>query len=43
MTEHRFEISEDDSNWFVAMTNVDVWVTKDARYENAVKFMTELG
>ena len=36
VTEHRFEISEDDSNWFVAMTNVDVWVTTDRRYENAV-------
>ena len=38
---HLFELS--DENWFVAMTNVDVWDMQDTRYENAVKFMGELG
>ena len=38
---HLFELS--DENWFVAMTNVDVWDMQDTRYENAIKFMGELG
>ena len=36
-TDHTYVLSED--NWFVAMTNVDVWEVKDQRYENAVAFM----
>lgn len=39
--DHKFELSEEQ--WFVAMTNVDVWSTHDDRYENAVTFMKELG
>ena len=38
---HVYELS--DTQWFVAMTNVDVWQQTDARYENAMRFMKELG
>lgn len=41
LTDHRFELS--DSQWYVAITNVDVWKTTDVRYENAVKFLIDLG
>lgn len=40
-TVHSEVLSED--TWFIAMTNVDVWEQEDTRYENAVKFMGELG
>ena len=40
-TEHIFELSDED--WYVTITNVDVWHTSDTRYENAVKFLDELG
>ena len=40
-TDHTFVLSDD--NWFVAMTNVDVWEVTDHRYESAVSYMKELG
>ena len=40
-TDHKFELTDQD--WFIAMTNVDVWETQDTRYENAVRLMTQLG
>lgn len=40
-TVHTEVLSED--TWFIAMTNVDVWEQEDSRYENAVKYMGELG
>uniref|UniRef100_A0A7S3HZ61 ceramidase n=1 Tax=Favella ehrenbergii TaxID=182087 RepID=A0A7S3HZ61_9SPIT len=40
-TDHRFELS--DSQWYVAMTNVDVWEQDDKRFDNAIKFLEELG
>lgn len=40
-TDHRFELS--DTKWYVAITNVDVWKVHDSRYENAVKYLEELG
>ena len=36
-----FELSEE--NWFVAITNVDVWEVYDHRYESAVSYMKDLG
>lgn len=38
---HLFEL--DDTHWFVAMTNADVWDRVDPRYESAVKYMDVLG
>jgi hypothetical protein len=38
---HTFELSEE--NWFVAITNVDVWEVYDHRYESAVSYMKDLG
>ena len=40
-TDHRYLLSEDQ--WYVAITNVDVWSTADFRYKNAVKYLEELG
>lgn len=40
-TVHRYELSDDQ--WYVAMTNVDVWQVKDKRYENAVSYLEQLG
>ena len=40
-TVHRYELTDDQ--WYVAITNVDVWEFTDARYENAIKFLKELG
>ena len=36
ITEHKYELS--DSEWYIAMTNRDVWETTvhDSRYENAM-------
>ena len=40
-TVHTYELSDDQ--WYVAMTNVDVWSQTDARYENAIKYIEQLG
>ena len=38
---HLYELSDQD--WFVAMTNVDVWDMTDTRFQNATELMQELG
>ena len=38
---HTYELS--DTDWYVAITNVDVWEMDDVRYQNTVSFMDAMG